>query len=148
MPARRSRDHRHFRSFLMQRGIIEPELRGYRAASHAANLAVQALLQHLHELPVGSSGLAAKRLSDLYESGQDRQVPRPTASEGRFALPRLEALVRDLTVEELLKLRRSLARANHPDLASPGLQAHATRRMALANMLIDRALSKRRAAQK
>jgi hypothetical protein len=37
-----------------------------------------------------------------------------------------------------LALRRSFALRNHPDLLHPAVQAWATRRMKIANMLIDR----------
>ncbi|MBT9369518.1 hypothetical protein [Rhizobium sp. CSW-27] len=41
---------------------------------------------------------------------------------------------------DLTERRRRFARLNHPDLVHPDFRTQATRRMMLANMLIDRAL--------
>jgi hypothetical protein len=44
----------------------------------------------------------------------------------------------DLSLNELKKLRRTFARDNHPDRLDPSRREVATRRMTIANMLIDR----------
>jgi len=49
-------------------------------------------------------------------------------------------LHQDLSRNELLKLRRTFARDNHPDRLDPSKRDLATRRMTIANMLIDREL--------
>jgi hypothetical protein len=46
----------------------------------------------------------------------------------------------DLNRAELTKLRRAFARDNHPDRLDPSKRDLATRRMTIANMLIDREL--------
>ena len=48
------------------------------------------------------------------------------------------ALSRVRSLMELKQLRRAFALRNHPDLLHPVLRADATRRMKIANMLIDR----------
>jgi hypothetical protein len=42
------------------------------------------------------------------------------------------------SLAELKQIRRSFALRNHPDILHPALRAEATRRMKIANMLIDR----------
>jgi hypothetical protein len=49
-------------------------------------------------------------------------------------------LAPDLTTEQLKRVRRTYAMANHPDRAPPELRDIASRRMAVANGLIDQAL--------
>jgi hypothetical protein len=48
------------------------------------------------------------------------------------------ALSRVGSLAELKQIRRAFALRNHPDLLHPAVQAWATRRMKIANMLIDR----------
>lgn len=49
------------------------------------------------------------------------------------------------TRTQLAELRRAFARDNHPDTAPADLRANATRRMTIANMLIDETLRRMRA---
>lgn len=49
-------------------------------------------------------------------------------------------LTSDLTSDELNRIRRAFALANHPDRVAPSQRALATRRMTIANALIDAAL--------
>jgi hypothetical protein len=46
------------------------------------------------------------------------------------------------TPEELHRIRRRFALSNHPDRVAPALRAVATRRMMIANRLIDEALAR------
>ena len=45
-----------------------------------------------------------------------------------------------LTAKDLHRVRRQFARGNHPDRVPPPLRERATRRMVIANTLIDQAL--------
>jgi hypothetical protein len=53
-------------------------------------------------------------------------------------------LAEGLTTREIERIRRSFALANHPDRVSADQRDLATRRMTVANMLIDKALAERR----
>jgi hypothetical protein len=59
-------------------------------------------------------------------------------------LARELGLAEDLTTREIERIRRSFALANHPDRVQAFQRDLATRRMTVANMLIDRALAERR----
>jgi hypothetical protein len=85
---------------------------------------------------------AADALAQIY-------ADEPVAAE--TAMPQAcdaEALARELqlgphlTAKELERIRRDFARCNHPDRVAPGDRDLATRRMALANVLIDQALQR------
>jgi hypothetical protein len=56
-------------------------------------------------------------------------------------------LHQDLSLSELKKLRRAFARDNHPDRLDPSHRDVATRRMTIANMLIDREIRQKSAAR-
>ena len=49
-------------------------------------------------------------------------------------------LTPSLTAADLKRLRRRFAKANHPDRVAPAVREQATRRMTIANSLIDEAL--------
>lgn len=53
-------------------------------------------------------------------------------------------LAPQLTAREIERIRRDFALANHPDRVAPADRDLATRRMALANVLIDQALQGKR----
>jgi len=53
------------------------------------------------------------------------------------------ALDPGLSVDDLQRIRRKFALDNHPDRVAPWLREEATRRMTMANMLIDQALKRR-----
>lgn len=60
------------------------------------------------------------------------------------AVARELQLTPQLTARELERIRRNFALANHPDRVASGDHDLATRRMTLANMLIDQALQGKR----
>jgi hypothetical protein len=49
-------------------------------------------------------------------------------------------LTPNLSADDLVKLRREYAKTHHPDLVMPDSREEATRRMTIANVLIDEAL--------
>jgi hypothetical protein len=53
----------------------------------------------------------------------------------------------DLSMNELKRRRRAFARDNHPDRLDPSKRDLATRRMTIANMLIDRELRQKSSAR-
>ena len=81
-------------------------------------------------------------MSRLYaDASQKRSRETPLF---RSVAPRSEhgkVLAESSHVQPDLKLiRRKFAMANHPDRVAPRVRGHATRRMTIANMLIDGAL--------
>jgi hypothetical protein len=92
----------------------------------------------------GSGYVAAETLAGLYMTDEppvaevaDAQLPEGSLGEELRLSP-------GLTVDALLRLRRRFALRNHPDRVAPSLRARATRRMKLANALIDAALERAR----
>jgi hypothetical protein len=53
------------------------------------------------------------------------------------------AIATHMTLADLARLRRTFARANHPDRVTAPERENATRRMMIANMLIDREMKRR-----
>jgi hypothetical protein len=92
---------------------------------------------------VDHPGDLTEALSRIYA---DEESPAPSLPEDcePDALARELGLAEDLTTREVERIRRSFALANHPDRVSADQRSLATRRMTVANMLIDKALAERR----
>lgn len=91
-----------------------------------------------------SAGLLARLYADGHHRSPDRDVeperaPLPPKSEHEQVLDELH-LTPNLTPTDLKLLRRRFAKVNHPDRVPPGIREQATRRMTIANSLIDEAL--------
>lgn len=72
------------------------------------------------------------------------EAPAPNArSEGEAVHDELR-LTSDLTADDLNRIRREFALQNHPDRVTPARRELATRRMTIANALIDEALKQKR----
>ena len=65
--------------------------------------------------------------------------PRPPKSDHDAVMEELH-LTPSLTAEELVRLRREFAKSNHPDRVDSPVRDVATRRMTIANCIIDDAL--------
>ena len=90
-------------------------------------------------------------LSRLYNDGFFRAAPKgdmaaqppepigPPKSEHEQVVDELH-LTSNLLPEDLKLLRRRFAKSNHPDRVPPAVRDEATRRMTIANSLIDEAL--------
>jgi hypothetical protein len=70
-------------------------------------------------------------------------APPPAACDSETIAHELQ-LAPELTARDLERIRREFALANHPDRVAPLDRDLATRRMTLANMLIDKALQEKR----
>jgi hypothetical protein len=95
------------------------------------------------ETHVDHPGDMAEAMRRIYA---DEESPAPTLPEDcePDALVRELGLAEDLTAREVERIRRSFALANHPDRMPADQRDLATRRMTVANMLIDKALAERR----
>lgn len=83
-------------------------------------------------------------LESYLEHQARRQPPpvrRPADPQAVAAELRITA---KMTLADLRRLRREFALANHPDRAGSAERENATRRMMIANMLIDGELKRRR----
>jgi hypothetical protein len=92
------------------------------------------------------SYISAGRVSRLYADAsqtRSRETPPDTSVASRSEHEKVLAelhLTSNLTAHDLKLIRRKFAMANHPDRVAPRVRGHATRRMTIANMLIDDAL--------
>lgn len=102
---------------------------------------------HIHQLAERerenrASVLSASIESYLEQLGENR-VPRQVRPADLDAIAGELAITAQMTLDDLSQLRRRFALANHPDRTSSEEREIATRRMMIANMLIDRALKNR-----
>lgn len=80
---------------------------------------------------------AAEGYQEVCEPSDPRSQGRTETAE---EIARELGLRSDATVEELKRIRRLYALSNHPDVSAEGGREAATRRMQIANLLIDEAL--------
>jgi hypothetical protein len=86
----------------------------------------------------GSHWDAALAWLDDQDDGKPSPEPAPVEITPELVLRELGP-TEDLTVEELNRMRRLYMWRNHPDRRGEAQRESATRRVAIANMLIDRA---------
>lgn len=94
-----------------------------------------------------SAGLLARLYSDTPSRPPPTQAepePAPPKSEHEQVVDELH-LTPNLTAADLKHLRRKFAKTNHPDRVAPPRRDQATRRMTIANSLIDEALQDKKA---
>jgi hypothetical protein len=98
-------------------------------------------LDQIPELQAHRSYIPAEILTRIYaDAGSPRiQQPNTPKTEHDTVADELQ-LISDLSVDDLNRIRREYALANHPDLVAPAKRDQATRRMTIANMLIDQAI--------
>jgi len=93
-------------------------------------------------LPSESSAMPAQALAGSYGYERTAEAPQPDPAEtDPQAIAAALGLSPELTREDLHRIRRDFALLNHPDRVSAFSREVATRRMAIANTLIDRALA-------
>jgi hypothetical protein len=111
--------------------------------------------------PVGNPGFAVQFVSDpanpitaemlgglyvdelVYDPSTAADLPPPkTSTEPRDIAAEL-GITRATTAPELYRLRRTFALGNHPDRLAPHYRDSATRRMMIANRMIDDAIAAR-----
>jgi hypothetical protein len=108
------------------------------AASYRGRIVLECLMEQAGRAPHPTH----ETLAELYVEGT--QPPQP-AEPARYGSVAEELGLRPgLAPRELIALRRAFALANHPDRLPPERRDEATRRMAIANILIDRALRESR----
>ena len=85
--------------------------------------------------------VSPSRLAHLYAEARAGAVPHKqrSMSEAESVAEELHLRPRH-TAKELRRIRREFARGNHPDRVPAPLRDRATRRMVIANTLIDQAL--------
>ena len=92
------------------------------------------------------SYISARLLARLYAGSASCSTPKQTASVQHPSKSEHETVVDELrltpnlTAQDLKHIRRKFAKANHPDRVPPPRREQATRRMTIANSLIDEAL--------
>lgn len=93
-----------------------------------------------------SAGLLARLYSDVslrppHNDAAEPELPPPLPpkSEHEQVVDELH-LTPNLTLSDLKLIRRKFAKTNHPDRVPPAVREQATRRMTIANSLIDEAL--------
>lgn len=91
--------------------------------------------------PAGTSG-AVSRGDKTATPGASGMRADAVPSTEPAAIARELALSRFASVRSLQRLRREFALKNHPDRVASGLRAGATKRMMIANALIDSAVKR------
>jgi hypothetical protein len=95
--------------------------------------------------PVRAKDLTASLYAEEMAE-QPPPPPRPQLPDDQPSVAAELALRPEMSEEELRHIRRAFALANHPDRLLPEERARATRRMTLANMLIDAHLKRKAGA--
>lgn len=116
---------------------------------------------HVRLRPVGNPGFAVQFVSDpsnpitaemlgglyvdelVYDPSTAADMPPPNTSVSPREIAAELAIGADTTTAELYRLRRSFALKNHPDRLAPHYRETATRRMMIANRMIDDAIAAR-----
>jgi hypothetical protein len=109
------------------------------AASH-----LQRLADGLFEMAGRLSATATSAESYLEHARETQATRRSKPSDPQSVAEELR-ITANMSFSDLSRLRREFARANHPDRADLAMRDNATRRMMVANMLIDRELKRRHA---
>jgi hypothetical protein len=109
------------------------------------------LLQMLSGLTPSGHGEKAPATPPVFEASYLEDAVEPLleaiASCEQDAIAEELGLSENLSTNDLKKLRRAFARANHPDRLAPSQREIATHRMTIANMLIDRELQQKSSAR-
>ena len=104
----------------------------------------------LHQLSESDREFPTSTLSVPLQSYLEHQDKSKPSRVGRTADPLSVAaelrITAQMTLSDLNRLRRNYALANHPDRAGSADRENATRRMMVANMLIDREVNRRQPA--
>jgi hypothetical protein len=87
--------------------------------------------------------VSLERLARLYGEGRGDATPPPVPAADDAAIAAELRLASARTREDLRRIRRSFAMRNHPDRVPDWLREEATRRMTIANAMIDRAMRDR-----
>ncbi len=102
-------------------------------------------------LPEDETGAQKPATPPIYEASylEDAVAPLLEAikSVEQDAIAKELGLNANMSVKDLQAIRRSFARANHPDRLDPSQRDIATHRMTIANMLIDQKLGQKSAAK-
>jgi hypothetical protein len=122
-----------------------PHERSRLVRSTASGL--QQLADRIIELASRASQAAASSLDSYLEHQSERPAPRPHKPSDPEAVANELRITARMSFADLARLRREFALANHPDRAELAEREEATRRMMIANMLIDRELKRRHASQ-
>lgn len=93
--------------------------------------------------PASRASLAANWLDSYLEHQSESPRPRASKPNDPQAVADELCITAEMTVSDLCRLRREFALANHPDRFDSVEREGATRRMMIANMLIDRELKRR-----
>jgi len=113
---------------------------GERAAAYRGRIVLECLLEQAGRAPSPTRDTLAELYVDM-----PQQLPLDAARPSDYAAVAEELGLRPgLTSRQLSGIRRAFALANHPDRIPSPHRGQATRRMAIANILIDRALKEGR----
>jgi hypothetical protein len=122
------------------------------AAATAAKMSDQQLRDILDRMPEFSedhSYIPSQILAKIYADARAQRpsppepLPEPPKSDDEIVADELQ-LKPELSVDDLLRIRREYALTNHPDRVAASLREQATRRMTIANMLIDQAVRQKK----
>jgi hypothetical protein len=141
----------NFRSILE---LLGPDGQNDEEQAAPSGAAGAARPRQTHAFPDGLAGLPdggreatyvpLERLARLYDETRPQEPPPDIARADDATVAAELRLTRVMTEEDLRRVRRSFAMRNHPDRVPDWLREEATRRMRIANALIDRAMREKR----
>ena len=106
---------------------------------------LRAALDRIPELRGYRSYIPAEILARIYADARSQRFPEQGVARSELEMVADELrLTAELSLEDLNRIRREYALSNHPDLVAPSRRDQATRRMTIANMLIDQAVKQKR----
>ena len=125
----------------LQRSFDDPAA----ATPRISDFQLREILDGLPETGEDHTYVPSQILGKIYADAHNPRppAPEPPKTEEEIVADALK-LAPELSIDDLLRIRREYALENHPDRVAPELREQATRRMTIANMLIDQAVRERR----
>jgi len=137
----------NFRTILEMLGPDEPDddetARSPTVGGRLRSRHARALKDNLDRMPddrLEGSYVPLERLAQLYSETRSPEPPPPVAPADDDAVAAELCLSTARSGEDLRRIRRNFAMRNHPDRVPDWLRDEATRRMRIANAMIDTAI--------
>lgn len=122
---------------------IDPDERPKHTSATISRTAAARLRQLVDDELATRGAMLATSLESYLEHGREPHKPRAARPADPKAVAEELRISAQMSIADLKRLRREFALANHPDRSGADQRDNATRRMMIANMLIDREVKRR-----